>query len=84
MQYYVDERFCIPEVVPVIFLGDPDCRLDHCFERIFKANISFCIVISSVPAIEANPSMIQNIIPRSFRMSPEVFEAILGGVGVIL
>jgi hypothetical protein len=28
--------------------------------------------------------MIQNIIPSSFRMSPEVFEAILGGVGSII
>jgi hypothetical protein len=28
--------------------------------------------------------MIQNIIPSSFRMSPELFEAILGGVGIIL
>jgi hypothetical protein len=28
--------------------------------------------------------MIQNIIPSSFRMSPEFFEAILGGVVIIL
>jgi hypothetical protein len=56
------------------------------FEQIVHAHISFCInsiIVRSVPAIK-NPSMIQNTIPSSFRTSPELFEAILGGIVIIL
>ena len=83
-QCYFEERFCLPEVILVIFLGDPDCRLVHYFEQIVKAHISFCIVVRSVPAIKTNPLMIQNIMPNSFRTSPEASEAMLGGFAINL